>query len=169
MGASSWQYRVPHTGSVEETLIRLQEQILAGNDYLWPWGGEENGPDPDEDFFEMEQGEDVPRPSSLAELNAAKEIDEFWEEGTHTILDISRVITAGDDEDGAIRLLTPEELNRVFGTGQPSAADFGRVYLDNWWTGPLGDLLGERWTGRGLVIYEDGAAAEVFFWGASGD
>jgi hypothetical protein len=169
MGASGWQYRVPYAGSVEETLIRLQEQILASDDYIWPWEGRDDGPNPYADLFEVEPSEDVPRPSSLADLNAAKEIEAFWEEGTHTILDVDRVIAAGDDQAGAIRALSPQELSRVFGTVQPSAADFSRIHRDQWWTGPLGDLLGESWTGRSLMIYSDGTSAEVYFWGISGD
>ena len=78
-------------------------------------------------------------------------------------------VAGGDEGVGAIRPLIPEELNRVFGSVEPSAADFDRVYRQNWWDGPLGDLLGERWTGRSLVIFKDGAPAEVFFWGISGD
>jgi hypothetical protein len=95
----------------------------------------------------------VPRPSSLAELAAAKEIAEFWDEGTHTILDIDRVYAAGDDPDGAIFPLTPAELNRVFGTQQPSAAHFDRVYQPGP-GGPLGGLTGGRWSGRSMVIYK---------------
>lgn len=156
MGASGWDYQVPYPGTIEAAPIEVQEEILESGEYIWPWddAGQER--------------EAVLRPSSLADLHAAKEIEEFWDEGTHTILDMDRVITAGSDEVGAIRPLSPEELNRAFGTIQPSAADFDRVYQ----VGPagmLGDLCGERWTGRSMVIYKDGAPAEVYFWGFSGD
>ena len=73
MGASGWDYRVRYADSVETTLGRLQEQLLDSSDYMWPWDGSEDEPAPAmyADYFE---------------LNAAKEVGEFWDEGTHTIL-----------------------------------------------------------------------------------
>ena len=164
MGASGWDYRAPYAGSVEATLIAVQEEVLISGEYIWRWD--------DIDPEDLDEDEGVPRPSSLAELAAAKEIEEFWDEGTHTILDIDRVVAADDNDNqvGAIVPLSPAELHQVFGTEQPSAADFDRGYksglvgqLD------LSNLLGERWSGRSLVIYKDGSPAEVFFWGFSGD
>jgi hypothetical protein len=173
VGASGWDYRAPYAGSVAATLIAVQEQVLLGDEYIWPW-----------ESFDPEEVDEVPRPSSLADLNAAKQIEMFWEEGTHSILDMDRVIDAGagagagaDDDDagadddaefGAIRPLSPAELSEVFGSPQPSAADFERVYQPGP-SGPLGELMAERWTGRSLVIYKDGTPAEVHFWGFSGD
>jgi hypothetical protein len=160
VGASGWDYRVPYAGSVEATLIRIQEEVLASGDYIWPW-----------ESVDHETGA-VARPSSLAELGAAKGTGEFWEEGTHTILDIDRVIDTDDDEVddevGGILPLDDTELNELFGTSQPSAAEFDRVYEPGP-AGPLSDLLGERWTGRSMVIYKDGVPAEIYFWGFSGD
>jgi hypothetical protein len=160
VGASGWDYRAPFAGSVEATFVRVQEQVLMSGDYLWPWE------DIDPEYAE-ENGV-VPRPSSLAELTEAKEDEEFWGEGTHTILDLQQVVAEGDGQVECISPLSAAELSRVFGTVQPSAADFDRVYQPGP-GGPLGELCGERWTGRGLVIYKDGAPAEVFFWGFSGD
>jgi len=159
VGASGWDYRAPYAGSVEATLIAVQEQVLMSGDYIWPW----------DDFDPEYSDEDkaVPRPSSLAELAAAKEIEEFWGEGTHTILDIDRVVAA-DDEGEAIFPLSSAELSGVFGTQQPSAADFDRAYQRGL-VGPVSDLCGERWSGRSIVIYKDGGPAEVYFWGFSGD
>lgn len=152
MGASGWDYRVPYAGSVEATFVLLQEQVLAGGEFLWPWDGLE----PDEDDDEV-----AGRPSSLEELRAAKEIEEFWEAGTHSILDMDRV---GDDEQvGVVRPLTSGELEGVFGTREPSAVEFEQVET------PEQLLLGERWTGRSLVLYKDGKPDEVYFWGYSGD
>jgi hypothetical protein len=160
MGASGWDYRAPYAGSVEATLVAVQEQVLASGDYIWPWD--------DLDPEDLDEDELVPRPSSLAGVAAAKEIEEFWGEGTHSILDIDRVIASDDGEIGAVFPLSPAELSQVFGTQQPSAADFDRVYQPGP-GGVLGDLLDERWTGRTLVIYKDGSPAEVYFWGFSGD
>jgi hypothetical protein len=115
VGASGWDYRAPYAGSVEATLIAVQEQVLmSGGDYIWPWD------DLDPEY--LDEDEAVPRPSSLAGLSAAKEIEEFWDEGTHTILDIDRVIAADSDQVGAIRPLSSAELNEVFGTQQQNGA-----------------------------------------------
>jgi hypothetical protein len=164
VGASGWDYRVPYAGSIEATLIAAQEQALASGEYIWPW----ESFDP-EDFDE--DLDSIPRPSSLAELGVAKETEEFWEEGTHSILDIAGVIAADaadDDWFSTISPLSAAELNQVFGTEQPGAGDFDRVYEPGP-GGPLATLMGSRWTGRSMVIYKDGAPAEVFFWGFSGD
>lgn len=159
MGASGWDYRVSYAGSIEGTFIAVQEQVLADGDYIWPW----------ETIARYGDGEvAVPRPTSLDTLNAAKETEEFWDEGTHTILDTDRVVVATDGGDGAIHPLSSAELTQVFGTEQPSAADFDRVYQPGL-SGLLGDLVGPRWTGRSVVIYKDGTPDEVYFWGFSGD
>jgi hypothetical protein len=160
VGASGWDYRALYAGSIAATLIAVQEQVLMSDDYIWPW----ENIDPEY----LDEVGAVPRPSSLAELTAAKEVAEFWDEGTHTILDVDRVSCADDGDDGAVYPLSSAELHRVFGTQQPSAADFDRVYQPGP-GGPLGDLLGERWSGRSMVIYKDGFPAEVYFWGFSGD
>ncbi|MCL2780142.1 MAG: hypothetical protein FWD74_01385 [Actinomycetia bacterium] len=153
MGASGWEYRVPFTGSVEATLAATQERVLASGDYLWPW--EDYPGDPDAE---------VRRPATLAELAAAKQEEEFWDEGTHSILDIERVRADGDADDfGTIQPLVPAELREVFGTERPTLADFqrGRARLD--------DLPGEPWTGRAVTIHEHGAPTQAFFFGCSGD
>ncbi|MGW4487937.1 hypothetical protein ACWEOE_29330 [Amycolatopsis sp. NPDC004368] len=64
---------------------------------------------------------------------------------------------------GVIRPLSSTELADVFGTQQPTTADFDRS------SSSLDALLGDRWTGRSLVIYQDGTPTEVCFWGFSGD
>jgi hypothetical protein len=79
-------------------------------EYIWPWD--------DIEPEDLDENEGVPRPSSLTELAAAKEIEEFWEEGTHSILDIDRVVAADDNQVGAIVPLSPAELRQVFGTEQ---------------------------------------------------
>lgn len=161
MGASGWDYRVPYAGSVETAFLAVQERVLASGDFLWPW--EEF--DPDED-------EVVARPTSMAELNAAKEEETFWEAGTHTILDVDRVVTGDVDQIGGIRPLTEDELVTWFGSVEPSAADFERVpmYLQRGpETATLSDLTVTRWTGRSVVLYRDGEPDEVVFWGFSGD
>ncbi|MEU4671612.1 hypothetical protein AB0F91_27450 [Amycolatopsis sp. NPDC023774] len=155
MGASDWHYRAPYVGSVKATHRFVQAQLLSTGDYLWPW-----------ESFDPEYVAPVPRPRSLPDLEAAKDSENFWDAGTHTILDTHQISEA--DSVGTIRPLNPTELTEVFGTHQPSAADFDRVFRPGP-SGPLADLMGERWTGRSLVLYHNGSPSEVFFWGFSGD
>jgi hypothetical protein len=88
--------------------------------------------------------------------------------GQHRGDGIAPAGAAGDETFSTIIPLNAAELDEVFGTAQPGADDFDRVYEPGP-GGPLATLFGERWTGRSLVIYKDGAPAEVFFWGFSGD
>jgi hypothetical protein len=159
MGASGWDYRVPFAGGLRKSFAAVQEQELADDGYLWPW----------ETFAPSLVDYEAPaRPTSMAELDVAKQMEAFWDAGTHSILDLDRMIAGDGDEVGAIRPLTSAELDQVFGTQQPSAADFDRVHV-NGPSGPLGDLAGQRWTGRCMVIYKDGIPDEMYFWGFSGD
>jgi len=141
------------------TMVAAQEQVLASGDFLWPWD-------------DLDPDDVVPRPTTMAELNAAKNTETFWEAGTHSILDVDRVIGGDDDQIGAIRALDGDELNKWFGTIEPSLEDFQRIPM---WTqemnetGTLSDLTETRWTGRSLVLYRDNKPDEVVFWGFSGD
>jgi hypothetical protein len=152
MGASGWEYRTPYAHSVEQSLRGLQMQVIAEGDYIWPW--EEF----DEDNLEDDEG--VARPTSLEELEQARSDEDFWEGGgTHSILDV-------DAEQ--VSPLTATDLVGIFGTEQPSAADFERVHVPGL-GGVLGELIGDKWTGRSLVLFTEGVPAEVCFWGWSGD
>lgn len=160
MGASGWDYRVPFNDSAQESFLAVQQELLATGDYIWPW----DDIDADDAAYES-----VSRPTTLAELAEAKEAEEFWEVGTHTLLDLERVVNADDtDEFGVVRPLSSAELLQVFGTDQPTVEDFHRAYEPGP-SGPLADLMGPKWSGRSLVIFADDAPAEVFFWGWSGD
>lgn len=155
MGASGWDYRVPYDGSVEQTYAALLTQVLTSGDYLWPW--------------EYAGQEGPPRPSALAGLDEAKDTDLFWDVGTHSILDTYQVIDGDEDEFGSIRALTARERHDLFGSEQPSAADLDRVHRRGDVDSPLEGVLGDRWTGRSVVLYRDGVPDEVYFWGCSGD
>ncbi len=158
MGASGWDYRVPYQPDAEAAFTQLQEQVLESGDFLWQ-----------EEYY-------GPRPTTRWELAAVKDTEEFWEEGTHSILDMDRLIPADDeDNDGTVRPLTPDELRRYFGTDRPSEADFDRVYLCTPGTDPvewarrdiLTDLRG--WSGRYTVLYDAGRPQQIIFFGFSGD
>jgi hypothetical protein len=162
VGASGWDHRVPFAGSVEASLVAIQEQVLAAGDFIWPF---EN----DDPFYTDDDDDALAKPASLAALALAKENEEFWEEGTHSILDVERVWTSGEESDfGAIRPLGASELIEAFGADKPSAAAFERVY-ERGGGGVLGHMLGQKWSGRSLVIFDDDVPVEVYFWGWSGD
>lgn len=171
MGGSGWEYRVPFVGSVAGSLVATQEQVLSSGDYIWPWEYDDAGHvDVDVDVGEDDDDDDVAtRPRSLAALGRAKQVEEFWDEGTHSILDVERVWSE-EDEDvfGLVRPLTTDEAEQVLGAETPSALDFDRVHQPGP-SGPLADLTGPRWSGRSVVIYAAGAPVEVYFWGVSGD
>lgn len=160
MGASGWDHRVPFKGSVEESLIAIQDQVLSNGEYpAWPW--DTYDPRLDEAPF-------VPRPTSLQALTAAKQYEVFWTAGTHSILDVERIWAEGETEDvGTIRPLTSEELLEVFGSERPTAADFDRICQLKY--NPLEELPCRTWGGRSVVIYDGETPVEVFFWGFSGD
>jgi len=149
-----------YRGDVAESLRELRERVFRDKDYFW-W-----------DDFE----EDEPRPAT---------IDGIWDSemmkgsGTHSILDVSRVVATTDaasednwDEDfGTVRPLAPGRVLRHFGNGRPTRAQFEALAGDYQAPGFM-EFTGEvqmRWTGLYVLLYEGDTPAEVGFWGFSGD
>ncbi|MGV9920505.1 hypothetical protein ACWDUK_25380 [Streptomyces cellulosae] len=120
-------------------------------------------------------------------------LDDLWadeefmgEEGTHSILDIQRVVhstaapTPLDVEDyGTLRPLTPERVLHHFGTSRPTPVRFAGL-LDHARTAnrlppdPEATLLDEcrmRWTGVYVLLYADDRAepTHLGIFGYSGD
>jgi hypothetical protein len=148
MGASGWYYRVAFQPSAEAALVKLQEQILASHDYLWI-------------------GEDDERPRSLEQLADIKDDEEFWAEGTHSILDVDRIVAvAAKDQDGSVRPLSVAEVRGLLGSDRPSAADFERAFAGG--MGAVADV-NRNWSGRCTVLYAGDRPSEYAFWGMSGD
>lgn len=144
MGASGWDYIQPYEGDAEIALTRLREHVLAAQDYYW-----------DDDYLGS-------RPTSLDELDELRAEEEFWEVGTHSILDVDRVIAAdAEDHDGTVRELTAEECRSTFDTDRPSRGDFAAHQHDL--------PIDRRWSGYYQLLHNDGVATEIAFWGASGD
>ena len=83
------------------------------------------------------------------------------EEGTHSILDMNRVV--GPDERpgfATVEPVTPEEARRSAGT---EVLTREHVPLIN-------DLADRRWYGRCAVLHDnDGRPIEIYFFGFSGD
>lgn len=141
MGASGWDYVVGYQEDLRAAFTELQKTVLAEGDYY-------RGFDDENTYATMD------------ELNAAKDDDEFWEEGTHSILDMVEV--ADSDGEARVRVLGGDEVRAVFGTDRPSAADFARLVES-------GDWHVDRWQGRVTTLYQDGAPTALAFWGISGD
>jgi hypothetical protein len=78
----------------------------------------------DEHDYYFELDDDDRWPATVEELWA----DEYVREsGTHSILDVDRVVSPDDaDAPGTVRPLTEAERLRCFGTAAPTRADFDR-------------------------------------------
>jgi hypothetical protein len=140
LGASGWHHVVAHQCDVRAAFSEVQQQVLADGDYYH--GGY--------DF------------SSFDDLMVARDDEDFWEVGTHSILDMMKVIESHEkDEVAAVRVLREDEVLAQFGTAQPTAADLERLLATEWNT--------NRWEGRVTVLYSDGQPTGLGFWGISGD
>ncbi|MFF4445847.1 hypothetical protein [Streptomyces sp. NPDC001502] len=146
MGASGWEYYVPYQEDLGAALDALRQRVFEGQDYYWdPW---------DED----EAGEVGERPSTIDRL---WEDEQVQEEGTHSILDMHRMVRPGESPGhGTVQPVQPAEAYRLTGTGRPTRA---HVQLME----PLAD---RRWVGRCAVLHDaHGRPEEILFWGFSGD
>ncbi|UYQ63988.1 hypothetical protein [Streptomyces peucetius] len=159
MGASGWDYVTPYTGSVEKSLDALHRQVFE----------ELYG---DDDTFDC-----------LDDLWAAEEF--MGEEGTHSILDIMRVVhstaapSPSDVEDyGTLRPLAHDRLARHFGTDRPTPARFQELLDLGATVGqrpePAETLIDEccmRWTGLYVLLYagDEPEPTHVGIFGFSGD
>jgi len=158
MGASGWEYITPFDGSVERALGNLHAQV-----------------------FQQEYGDDDTY-ETLEDLYADEEFME--EEGTHSILDIKRVVhtTRPPSERrakdyGSLRPLAPDRAAHQFGTDRPSPEQF-QARLDEAYerksgrTHPTEDLIEEcrmRWTGLYVVLYTGDEPTHLGIFGYSGD
>jgi hypothetical protein len=160
VGASGWSYVTPYRGSVAESLKELRERVFRDRDYYW-W-----------DDFE----EDEPRPATIEGI---WESEPMKESGTHSILDVNRVVATTQapswdnwrEDLGTVRPLAADRVAHHFGTGRPSRAQFEE--LADGIKGPasraFADEVKMRGTGLYVLLYGGGQPAEVGIWGASGD
>src|SRR5262249_2529984 len=113
MSASGWSYVTAYQGDAAESLRELRERVFRDKEYHWA--------------DEIE--EDEPRPATIEGSGAS---EEMGQSGTHSILEVSRVVetTAPPSWDnrredlGTIRPMAAERVIRYFGTGRPSRARF---------------------------------------------
>lgn len=154
MGASGWEYIVSYQPDLGTALDALRHQVFASGDYIKPsfYG----------DAF------DLPDPASVEDLLGQGQYAEFMgTSGTHSVIDVQAVLPAeADDKFGAIRPLSDAECAELFGTAQPSRADYEAVANSK----RLYDYVaGGRWTGRAAVLWAAASPSEIAFWGISGD
>jgi hypothetical protein len=149
MGGHPYYYVVPYRPDLQRALDDLRAQEFAAGRYnpvIWNLRGF-NTPE----FAAQRPG------AQHASIDDA--IEAAAEEGTRSILDIA---TIGSEPDyGVAAPLTPAELDDVFGTTQPT-----RAMIDG--ADALFDLV-ERGQCRYVILYDDGAPAEIFFVGYSYD
>ncbi|MFG3532869.1 hypothetical protein ACGF8B_40115 [Streptomyces sp. NPDC047917] len=157
MGASGWDYVTRYDGDVEAALGTLQAKA-----------------------FQEEYG-DGGRHPSLKDLHADSEF--MGTEGTHTILDIDRVVVPDDLPTGSgvadYGTLRPLALNRVahhFGTDRPTVEEYEALATAANEAASHEEhkrsLFGEcqmRWTGYYVVLYSDGRPTHLGIFGFSGD
>jgi hypothetical protein len=154
MGASSWEYLTPYAGSVEASLEALHAQV----------------------FQQKYGGTDAYR--SLAELRADEAF--IGEEGTHSILDIHRVVHTADvpdpdrDEDyNTLRPLGSDRLAHYFGTDRPSVRQYEEQIAAAHQADRFEESLLEecrmRWTGVYVLLHTDSQPTHLGVFGYSGD
>ena len=160
MGSSEWSYVTKYQGDAAVALRELQECVFRDGDYCW-WD---------------EFGEYEPRPESVEAYWAN---EGRWESGTHSILDIDRVVDTTDPPDdwvnpadiGTVRPLAADRVRRLFGTTRPTRAQFEALAKD--YANPRHrELTGEvrvRWTGFYVLLHDGDTPTEIGFWGRSGD
>lgn len=150
MGASGWEYYVPYQDDLGAALEALRQQVFDRRDYYWE--------DEDEDEDEGGGGEAKAWPSTVDRLWQDERVQE---EGTHSILDMWRILRPGEDPDhGTVQPVHPAEARLVAGTDRLT-----RAHVPD-----LEPLAERRWFGRCAVLHDaHGRPEEIYFWGFSGD
>jgi hypothetical protein len=156
MGASGWNYVTEYEGDVRASLKALQARVFQ----------EEYGDD--EDY------------ASLEDLYA----DEYMaEEGTHTVLDITRVVATDASPEQYVpadhRTLRPLARDRVvyhFGTDRPTVEQYQELVTAAYGARTHEELertlfaeCRVRWTGYYVVLYSEDRATHLAVFGFSGD
>lgn len=147
VGASHWKYVVTYQQDLQQALQQLRRKVFDERDYYWhgvaDWCPED---------------EREPWPATIEELWQNEYVQQC---GTHSILDIFKVIAPEEDpEFGTVRLVSAAEAQQAFGVNKLTRAHLAR----------LDAFDGERWMGRCAILHDgQGAPQEICFWGHSGD
>ncbi|MFC0843715.1 hypothetical protein ACFH04_08275 [Streptomyces noboritoensis] len=157
MGASGWDYVTRYDGDAEAALAALQDRV-----------------------FQEEYG-DHAHYRSLKDLYEDEEF--MGTEGTHTILDIDRVVASDDPptqsgtaDYGTLRPLALSRVAHHFGTDRPSVEQYDKLVTAAHEATSHEEhqqsLLGEcqmRWTGYYIVLYTGDSPTHLGIFGSSGD
>ncbi|GAA4581864.1 hypothetical protein GCM10023176_62760 [Micromonospora coerulea] len=148
VGASGWHYYVAYQPDLQVALDGLRRQVFETGDYWWAAPYEYG-----------KSAADFPnRPRTEAELWADESVQES---GTHSILDMSRVLADGEEPD--------------YGTVQPvveaeALEHLGVTKLTRSHVEALKPLAPRSWFGRCAILHDaEGNPSEIYFWGFSGD
>lgn len=148
MGASGWDYYVPYQPDLAAALRELRRQVLDSGDYWWAVPGE----------FGTSAAKFPNRPRTEAELWADEVVQES---GTHSILDMERVLDDGEEPD----YCTVQPVTEAESLARIGVAKLTREHVE-----ALQPLAERRSFGRCAVLHDAaGAPAELYFWGFSGD
>ena len=148
MGASGWDYYVPYQSDLQAALDELRQRVLDSGDYWWAVPYE----------FGKSAREFPDRPRTEDELWAEEAVQES---GTHSILDMTRVVADGEAPD----YRTVQPVTEAEAADRLGVAKLSRAHVE-----ALRPLAGERWFGRCAVLHDaTGEPSEIYFWGSSGD
>ncbi len=141
MTGTAWRYFVPYQPDFQKALDELRAQAFARGAYLQPWTDRSIEPP-------------VPPPLDMDEAVAR-----CGEQGTHSILDIAAFSLVPGP--GLACLVSTRELERLYGTPQPSRED-----IDDRRFALVHTL--EEGQARMLVVYEQGEPSRLYFEGLTG-
>ncbi|GIE86427.1 hypothetical protein [Actinoplanes regularis] len=148
MGASGWSYYVAYQPDLGQALDDLRKKVFDEGDYWWA-----------EPYEFGKSAMDFPnRPRMEKDLWASEAVKES---GTHSILDVRRVLQPGEKPDyGTVEPVSEQEARECAGVTKLTRAHV--TAIDN--------LVEHRWSGRCAVLHDDaGNPSELYFWGWSGD
>jgi len=166
MGASSWQYFVPYQSNIQKALDELRAEVFQSGKYyigepVWHSIDESEYDEYPEEDMREELKEWLRRMKSMDKPITIEDLLEWnGEDGTHSILDITRVSVKPDF--GTISPLAHEELISMFGTHEPTSIMIEQK------ANKIMELR-ERWQGTYIIVYKDGLPEQIYVAGFSGD
>ena len=150
MGGHFWSYTVPFEEDIQSALEKLREQEFRAGRF---WQPSEVQPG----FFGRLLGRPPSKPKPPATIQDAIKISTYT--GTRSILDMERVSQTPDF--GTVSPVSPEDLQRFFGTTQPTQEIIERSdeFIDSL----------ERGQGVYIILHQNGKPHQIYFAGYSYD
>lgn len=144
MGASSWLYYTPYQENIEQAFHDLRQHVFETGDYSHWWRLHDYGENYGLVDISGEEIFPVPSPPQTIEEVIARSRPE----GTHSILDIGRVIT---DSRYYGDVLAEEVIQQFFAEEQPSRLVVKAIiFNDKFWSRLKGDVAIQRKYGSGI-------------------